>query len=265
MKKPLLIFLAVLLSIALVIVNWYWFSKAHITPNDLIINVSTDSLTKISEKDITAYYDKNQKDMKAVAEYLLANEKLFGSRPVILNENSSEYINKITDETIRKTVERLLDEGIVNEIYSLNDDIKNVYFRAGYEYGLYMQGIRYVSDTGTVSEKTAKYNYVQESTSLGNGWFYYINYYNAIKDADVYRKIVWDKMSAKDKKSVIYDWEKAIVTLADWKTVGYKLDNKDREFVVAVTFNTDVDGLLGPIVAYLDPVTKEIVGGSLRM
>jgi len=76
--------------------------------------------------------------------------------------------------------------------------------------------------------------------------------------------IAWDRMSENEKKSVRYDWHKAIVALENWNLVGYKKDNTERKFVVSVCFNTDVDGLLGPIIVYLDPSTKEVVGGGLR-
>ena len=52
--------------------------------------------------------------------------------------------------------------------------------------------------------------------------------------------------------------------IRDRNLVGYKKDNTERKFVVSVCFNTDVDGLLGPIIVYLDPSTKEVVGGGLR-
>jgi hypothetical protein len=263
MRKPTLIIFAILISIALLIVNWYWFHRVHITPNDLIIEVNKDALSPNSQTELIAYYEKNKNDMKAIADYLLANEKLFGTRPVILNNSSREYIDKIADPKIKNAVDRLLKEGTVKEIHSLNDNIKNVYFQVGFEYGSYTQGIRYVSDEGTVSPKKVKYYYVEEAKSLGSGWFYYFNHHYEIKNADTYRKIVWDKMNDIDKKTVI-DCEKAEVTLADWKTVSYKLDHKDREFVVAVTFKTNIDGLLGPITVYVDPVTKEIVGSQIR-
>ena len=53
-----------------------------------------------------------------------------------------------------------------------------------------------------------------------------------------------DTISENEKPSVINDWHKAIVVLEDWNSAGYKKDNKERQFVVSVCFNTDVDGLL---------------------
>lgn len=119
---------------------------------------------------------------------------------------------------------------------------------------------RYVSDAQAISKDKTKYNYVKYYKDLGNGWFYYLHYYNEIKDADVFREIAWDRIGEKVRNTVIYDWHKAIVTLEDWKSVGKKMDDNEREFVVTVCFNTDQDGLLGPIILHFDPLTKKLVG-----
>jgi len=86
-------------------------------------------------------------------------------------------------------------------------------------------------------------------------------------------------MSENEKKSVSYDWHKAIVTLEDWnsvdsylvvplnKSAGPKINKKNNsrlKFVISVCFNTDIDGLWGPIIVYFDPSTKEVLGGGLR-
>jgi hypothetical protein len=49
----------------------------------------------------------------------------------------------------------------------------------------------------------------------------------------------------------------------DWNTVGRKLDNKDRPFVVCVQFNHKQEGMLGPVTLYLDPNTQKVVGLAL--
>lgn len=262
MKKYIvLVSIILLFTSGIFIYNSY---KAQITESDIIIEVNKDSITKTSEESVLSFYEENRDDLKKVANYLLANEKLFKTRPVIINEQNSMDIEKITDGDIKKLTSKLLKEGTIKQVSSLNDNIKNVHFLVNSEYGIYEQGIRYVSDKQIITKDKTKYNYVKYYKDLSNGWFYYLHYYNGIKDAEVFRKIAWDIMSENEKKSVINDWHKAIVMLEDWNSVGYKKDNKERKFVVSVCFNTDVDGLLGPIIVYLDPSTKEVVGGGLR-
>ena len=58
--------------------------------------------------------------------------------------------------------------------------------------------------------------------------------------------------------------EKAIVTLEAGANVGQWIDNMQPEVVVSVRFNTEMDGLLGPITMFFDPSTKELVGSNPR-
>lgn len=265
MKKYILLVSIILLFIlGIFIYNKYKPLSTQIKASDLITEVNPEDLTKTSEESVLGFYESNKVDLKTVADYLLANEKLFGTRPVIINESIHEDIEKIDDETIRKIADKLLKDGLIKQIASLNDDIKDVRFLIDGEYGTYEQGIRYLSDIQIISNDKSKYNHVKYYKELSRGWFYYLYYYNEIKDADSFRKVVWDKMSENDKKSVAYDWHKAIVTLEDWDSVGHKKDNSNHKYVVSVCFNTEADGLLGPIIIYLDPLTKEVVGGELR-
>lgn len=61
-----------------------------------------------------------------------------------------------------------------------------------------------------------------------------------------------------------HDWQDAIITLTDWESVGLKTGKTKYEFVVSVCFNTELDGLLGPVVMVFDPETKELIGYELR-
>jgi hypothetical protein len=263
-KYILLISIILLFLLGTFIYKKYNPQSAQIKESHFIIEVNPKDLTKTSEESVLSFYESNKADFKTVADYLLASEKLFGTRPVIINESMGEDVERIDDETIRKIADKLLKDGLIKQVASLNDDIKDVRFLIDGEYGTYEQGIRYVSDIQIISHDKTTYNHVKYYKDLGSGWFYYLYYYNKIEDADSFRKVVWDTMSENDKKSVTYDWHKAVVTLVDWNSVGHKKDNSSRKFVVSVCFNTEADGILGPIVVYLDPLTKEVVGGELR-
>lgn len=233
-----------------------------LSESDLIIPVDKNNIIKTSEADVAAYFKKNKDSLKAVSEYMLNNERVFGTRPVVLNNASST--SEIRDNKIKKLADTLLQEGMFSQISSLNDNVKSVNCIVRDEYGIYVQGIRYVSDNSAVESDKTAYNYVKEYKDLGDGWFYYIFYYNRIKDEEIFRKKAWDMLSERDQKSVRYEWNKAIVTLKDWESVTHKTGKTKYPFVVSVCFNTDVDGLLGPIILHFDPSTREVIGGEKR-
>lgn len=262
MKKPIWIVLAILLSI-----SCYYFvrtSKASVEVSDFIVEVEKSQFIETPEEDILDFYEENKDRLEIVSEYLLEHESLFGTRPVILNQYNLSETEKITDKAVQKIIDTMLEEEIIKQISSLNDNVRSTIFLINSKSGIYEQSIRYVSDARVILEDKTKYNHVKEYTDLGGGWFYCLSYYNEINDADKFRKIVWDALDEKLKQTVVHDWHEAIVSIEDWENVAYKIDEKKREFVISVKFNTDVDGLLGPIIAYLDVETKEIVGGALR-
>ena len=262
MKKYISIVVVLLLLVSGVFI--YKYAYAQIKPNDIIIKVDTKTFIKTSEEKALSFYEKNKKDLKAIADYILANEKMLGARPVVLNKESIKFTGKIADESIKKMVYGLFEEGTIKQIYSLHDEFEDANFTVGSEYGVYDQGLRYVSDPQVIEKDKTRYNYVKEYKEMGNGWYYYLFYYNQIKDADVYKKIVWDnRVTESERKFLKDDWYEAIVTLEDWDSVFYKMDHKEREFVVSVYYNTD--DFLGPRIVYLDPLTKKIVGSVLRM
>lgn len=235
-----------------------------INANDLIIKVDKNNLVEISEADILSYFEKNRESFKAISEYMLNNEKIFGTRPVLINEVNG--IAQIQDDSIKKLANTLIQEKFIKGIASFNDTVKDVRFDIDSNNGVYQQGIRYVSDKKVVNEEKTEYNYVKEFKDLGNGWFYYIYYYNEIKDGDVFRKKAWDTLSEKEKKSIVYDWSKAIVQLKDVNIFDEKTGKiKKRSLVVSVTFRTNADGMLGPITIHFNPSTKEIVGCEPRL
>jgi hypothetical protein len=85
------------------------------------------------------------------------------------------------------------------------------------------------------------------------------------KEQDI-RKIVWNKLPNESKKEVIGTWkdaklEKVVVNKKFVYLNDVKYDGKELYHVV---FKTKNDSLLGPIGSYIDPETKEIVGGDYR-
>lgn len=68
------------------------------------------------------------------------------------------------------------------------------------------------------------------------------------------REIAWNSLSYDAKSSVIIDWKKAGV---------YKSANNEISCYF-VTFNTNMDPLLGPIGVYVDYETKTVLGYALR-
>jgi hypothetical protein len=80
------------------------------------------------------------------------------------------------------------------------------------------------------------------------------------------KKIVWNKLTNESKKEIIGTWkdaklEKVIVNKKFIYLSDVKYDGKELYHVV---FKTKNDSLLGPIGSYVDPETKEIVGGDYR-
>lgn len=230
--------------------------------NDMIIEVNEKDLVKVSEDEVLEYFNEKKNDFISLANYLLGNEREFGTRPVIISRD--EGIEKIQDQSIKKIAELFIQQGMIKNVDSLNDEIKDVHFLIDNEYGMFEQGVRYVSDRKIIDEDKTKYNHVKRYKDLGNGWFYFVHHYNKIKEEENFRKIAWGKLSEGEKKSVVIESNKAIVTLEDGKNIGYKLDKKDHKFVVSVQYNTNADGLLGPIIMYFDPSTKELAGYNLR-
>ena len=68
---------------------------------------------------------------------------------------------------------------------------------------------------------------------------------------------------------MLYDWRMAEVELVDAGDVSYVSLNREAEpydgILVAVTFRTVDDSILGPKRAYVRPDTLEIVGLARRM
>ena len=261
MKKKLFLIPALLLLIS----TSLSCTASPRTVNDMIIAVDQTTFLENSEKDVMDYYKEYKDDIHVLSDYMMENQMLFSSLPVAITREYNELPDIGAPENIQGIARRLIIEGLFKAASTSNGDVKDVHFYVNAVSGVYEQGIRYVSDPQIIAEDKSGYIYIKEYTDLGDGWYYYLYYYNKVKDEDIYKKIIWDEMGEKVQNTVIgADWHSAIVTLVDWSDVYYKADDAKRDFVVCVTFYTDQDGFLGPIVRYLDPVTREIVGGEMR-
>lgn len=222
--------------------------------SNLIVGVDEASLVRIPEEEAVAFYELSSSGMHVLAEYLLDNEIQFGTRPVVLSKDN--YAELLTEKTIRDIVDVYLSEGHFISISSLNDDPdKSVRFVVGKEQDVYEQGIFYTSDGDIDKNDPTVYNDVKRYVKLDDGWYYYVYHYDSVKDAEKYRKQIWDRFDEKTRASITTDWNKALVTLKD----------RNGKLVVSVCFHTEQDGLLGPITVYIDPVTGEFLGGEPRM
>jgi hypothetical protein len=68
------------------------------------------------------------------------------------------------------------------------------------------------------------------------------------------REIAWNSLSIYDKSTVIVDWHQVPVTKS--------IFNGIRAY--AVTFNTSMDALLGPITVHVSTSTKVVIGQDMR-
>lgn len=75
------------------------------------------------------------------------------------------------------------------------------------------------------------------------------------KDPDMQiREIAWNYLGDEAKSTVNVDWKKAPVNETTFNGVS----------VLVVTFNTTDYALLGPIMVYVDPITKVVLGQAMR-
>lgn len=79
-----------------------------------------------------------------------------------------------------------------------------------------------------------------------------------------YRQIAWNALSDQQKETVITDVDEAKVNRDDTYTRVLSEDDTEEVQAVSVRFNTEDDAILGPIVVYIDPETKEVLGQALR-
>lgn len=239
-------------------------TKENVTTTDLIIPLNITEILTHPEAEVIEYFQERRKGFETLGGYMLENEPVFETRPVILLQDGA--IDQIKDSAIRLFAERLFTEGMVKGISSLNDNpSKHIDIVIDSDYGLYQQGITYLSLPEMLEKDPTIFSYVKDYKDLGDGWYYYVYHYDTVKEADQYRELALDILDEQTKSTLNTPKEKAIVTLEAGANVGYWIDNRKKlEVVVSVQFNTELDGLLGPLTMFFDPMTKEWVGGALR-
>jgi len=263
--KPLK-FLSIFISLALVVCGCAGLrSKGteQVVASDFIIPLNVSEVLKLSETDVINYFQNRREEFDILGSYLLENEKVFQTRPVIIHQDY--HIENIQDAIIKQFVEGLFQEGLVKNISSLNDNPnKSIDILFDAEENIYRQGITYLSLPEKAKGNPSIFSYVNEYKDLGDGWYYYVFHYDKIKNEDEFRNIAWTIISEQQRSTITTSKEKSKVTLESGKNVGIWKDDRRLDIVVSVQFNTEMDGLLGPITLFFDPITKEIVGGSLR-
>lgn len=238
-------------------------STGHIEASDLIIPVNITEVLKHPETEVLAYFQERREDFEALGAYMLENERVFQTRPVILLQDDA--IDKIQDPAIQLFTQRLFKEGTVKVVSSLNDDpSKQIDILIDSDHGLYRQGITYFSLPEMLASDPSIFSYVKDYKDLGDGWYYYVYHYDQVKEEEQYRELAWGHLSDQTRSTLSTPKENAIVTLEAGDNVGHWIDTRKPEMVVSVQFNTEMDGLLGPITMFFDPVTKELVGSAPR-
>lgn len=236
--------------------------REDVQTSDLIIPVNITEVLKHPEAEVLDYFQESRQEFEKLGAYMLENERIFQTRPVVLQDDT---VDKVQDPAIQLFAERLFKEGLVKVVSSLNDNpSKHVDIVMDSNYGLYQQGITYVSLPELLDNDPSIFSYVKDYKDLGDGWYYYVYHYDTVKDEDQYRELAWGQLDEKAKGTLTLPKEKALVTLGAGSNVGHWIGNRKPEVVVSVELNTDADGLLGPIVMFFDPVTKELVGYALR-
>lgn len=89
--------------------------------------------------------------------------------------------------------------------------------------------------------------------------------YAQLQEEDL-RQVIWDKLSQESKAEIVGTWKDAKME----KVIGNKRfsnltdEGYDGKELIHIVFSTKKDHLLGPIGVYINPETKEVVGGDYR-
>lgn len=237
--------------------------REHVKTSDLIIPLNVTEALKYPKENVLTYFQERRENLENLGHYMLKNERVFQTRPVILHQDYA--VNKIQVPAIQSFAQRLFQEGLIKEISSLNDDpTKTIDFLIDDEPGFYRQGITYINRPELLKVDPSKLSFVKDYMDLGDSWYYYVYHYDEVKAEEQYRELAWNRLSDEERKTLITPKEKAIVALEAGENVSHWIENRELEVVVAVQFNTETNGLLGPITMYFDPMTKELVGSALR-
>lgn len=258
--------ISILISVGLVIsgcAGWKSKSTEQLEVSDLLIPLNVSEVLKRTEIEVVEYFQYRRAEFELLGSYLLENERVFQTRPIILQQEDS--VEKIQDPDLQQFAQTLFREGVVRTIFSLNDDpSKSIDLLFDTEESLYRQGIMYLSLPDMTEGDPSKLSYVQDYKELGGGWYYYVFHYDKLQNEEEFRNLAWAKLSEAERNTVTTPKEKALVALEAGKNVGYWIEDRKMDIVVSVQFNTEMDGMLGPITMYFDPMTQDLVGGNLR-
>ncbi len=236
----------------------------QVNVNDLIIPLNVSEVLKRPESEVLEYFQDRRDNFVSLGNYMLANERLFQARPVILHQAFDFAV--IEDHAIAEFARQVFHDGVAMRISSLNDDpSKRVDIWIDSEHGLFRQGITYVSLAEMNQGEPSILNYVENYKDLGGGWYYYVYYYDRLLGEERFRELAWRALSEEERSTVTIPVEQAVVTLEDGANVGRLSEDDKLDIVAAVTFHTELDGLLGPIKLYMDPMSKKVVGRMPRM
>lgn len=79
-----------------------------------------------------------------------------------------------------------------------------------------------------------------------------------------FRLIAWESLSSQEKETVIIDLDEAKVDMDDTYSIVNSENESEEVPAVSVRFNTEDDPILGPIIVYIEPESKEVLGQAPR-
>ena len=104
------------------------------------------------------------------------------------------------------------------------------------------------------------------------------------EEADIFRQVAYNSLNERSKESIIGDWQSApvnsgryhsdrnsnLIIIDSERSIPFILKDKQTELnedqvLVAVTFNTTDDPLLGPITTIIDRNSRTIIGWVGRL
>jgi hypothetical protein len=167
----------------------------------------------------------------------------------------AEYTDKATIEKFTQAVKTadkiqgILDTSPPNYdmVFTLNNEKQtfHLWLSEKSEQGMIMR----VKDTST------GYTLTKESTAA---------LIKIINENAHFRTIAWTAVEEPQRTHVVGNWQDAVVSKIIYKD-QWLISEKDlkkfkNQELVTVSFSTDQDGLLGPIVVVINPINNEVVG-----
>ena len=94
--------------------------------DNLILQRDPLKLASIPEQEVVEFFESHQSMIESLSTYMLANEKLFGTRPISIGRGHPEQVKKLQDADMESMAAKLLDHGIFASVWSLNDASQSV-------------------------------------------------------------------------------------------------------------------------------------------